>query len=217
MNTEDHIQDMAKEAIGNWKKFESFGWHNQPDDAEEWCIVYVSNRDSDLLTESNAAAIAEAMAPHLEGEDCTEEHHGHWAVGHVDGYAIRVYKPEPTTSEGRIAARARNDGRERDVTEAFRTWAELKLQVDAYPVLDEEDFSRREYEATLENIESAGRRFVRDDAPEDWTSQCFSWFWEHDQGAVEARDGGGGYPDDSQIKEALEALGFAEAEETEEA
>ena len=42
-----------------------------------------------------------------------EEHHNHWAVGWVDGYAIRVYR----------------DGK---ITEAFRTWHDLQARMNDY-------------------------------------------------------------------------------------
>jgi hypothetical protein len=64
------------------------------------------------------------------------EHHHHWAVGHVDGYSIRVFR----------------DGR---ITEAFEAYHALAQRLADYPVLDEEDYSRREYEATLENLPDA--------------------------------------------------------------
>ena len=72
-----------------------------------------------------------------ETADVRAEHHGHWACGWIDGYAIRVY-------------------RNGQITEAFRAYHELAARLADYPVLNEEDFSRREYEATLENLLSEG-------------------------------------------------------------
>ena len=72
-----------------------------------------------------------------------EEHHTHWAVGWVDGYAIRVYR------RGRI-------------TKAFRTCHDLQSRLADYPVLDEDDYSNRVYEATLENIADAAWRLKRE-------------------------------------------------------
>jgi len=53
------IEAAAKEAAGNHRKFDCFAWHERPDDDENWCIVYVSNRDSGLLDQSNADASEE--------------------------------------------------------------------------------------------------------------------------------------------------------------
>ncbi len=184
------LETGAREARGNWQKFDSFGWHDRPEDGEEWAIVYTHNRDSDLLDQSNADAIDKALAPFTEGDspDVRAEHHGHWACGWIDGYAIRVY-------------------RNGQITEAFRAYHELAARLADYPVLDEEDHSRREYEATLENLRNEG--FADCYAPpEEWAGEVFSWLWDHNQSAVENRDGNGGYATKAQIGEALDALGY---------
>lgn len=117
-------EGLAKEAAGNWHHFESFGWHDEPEDGEKWTIVYTHNRDSDVLTQSNAAAIKKTMDEYDEST-VIEQHHGHWAVGWVDGYAIKVY------DKG-------------EITKAFKAWCDLAAAIESYPVLDEEDFSQRE-------------------------------------------------------------------------
>ena len=91
--------------------------------------------------QSNAAVIADVLRPFSETEnpDVVFESHSHWAVGHVDGFSIRVYR----------------DG---EITEAFRAYHGLMERLDGYPVLDEADYSSREYEAALENIEDAAWR-----------------------------------------------------------
>ena len=68
------------------------------------------------------------------------------------GFRIRVYR----------------DG---EITDAFKTYHELSEQLADYPILDEEDYSEREYEATLENINDAAWR-VKDEytLPEGWES-----------------------------------------------
>lgn len=131
---------LAKEAVGNHRRFESFSWYDRPEDSDQWTIVYTSNRDSGILEMSNAAAIARALAPYIRREWVREESHSHWAVGHVDGYAIRVYRP---------------DGK---VSRAFRAWCDLNARLEDYPVLDDDDFSRREWEETLEYWEGMSRR-----------------------------------------------------------
>lgn len=75
--------------------------------------------------------------------DVVEESHSHWAVGHIDGFSMRVFR----------------DG---EITEAYRTFHGLMESLAAYPILDEEDFSNREFEATVENIVDAAWR-LRDD------------------------------------------------------
>jgi hypothetical protein len=130
----DHAEALAKKLLGNHRRFEAFGWHDRPEDDEQWCIVYTTNRDADALTRSNARQYAKALDPFCTGEDdadCREEHHGHWACGWVDGYAIRVRR------EGKL-------------TPAFLAYAELKCAEDSYPVLCEEDFSIEEDEEAQE-------------------------------------------------------------------
>jgi hypothetical protein len=143
------VETAAKELAGNWRKFESFHWHSdaRPADADNCAIVYLSNRDADCLTESNAAAIKDAlseftgwMADPIDGStfDVEEQSHNHWAVGHVDGIVIRCIGP---------------DGK---VTPAFRVLYELAEKLDGYPVLDEDDFSERESDAADEAWEFYG-------------------------------------------------------------
>lgn len=178
-----------KDAAGNWQSFDSFAWMDQPEDAENWFIFYTNNRDSGFLEQSNAAVIAEELKPFIEAGDVNEERHRHWAVGWVDGYSVRVFDEKG------------------NVTPAFQKLQEIAEKLDNYPVLDEEDYSKRQYDATLENIQSVGRKMVKKDAPADWPSQVFSWFWDNLQGAVE--DDGqdqGGYPSDDEMKQALTAL-----------
>lgn len=140
------LDDAAAQARGNWLKFDSFAWHDRPDNAEEWAIVYTHNRDSDLVAQSNASVIEKALALFLESDepDVVSEHHGHWACGWIDGYAIRVY-------------------RNGEITPAFHAYYDLVASLEDYPVLDEEDLSRRESEASRESWDSWARReFERD-------------------------------------------------------
>ncbi|MHB0958759.1 MAG: hypothetical protein ACYC0X_15560 [Pirellulaceae bacterium] len=184
----------AKAAAGNWRKFESFGWSriSELDAPGSWTIVYTHHRDSRLLDQSNAAAFQQALRPYLDADDpdIIEEHHGHWAYGWVDGFAIRVFR----------------DGK---VTPVFRAYLEILARLENYPVLDEQDYSRREYEATMENFDSAvsGMR-CEYQLPEDWKEEVFRWFWQHDQRAVENRDDSGGYPSEEQLESAFAALGY---------
>ena len=147
---------------------------------------------ADCSISSNAEAIPEAMKPFLDQEPCDvmEEHHHHWACGWVDGYAIRVYR----------------DGQ---ITEAFRTYYELSSRLADYPVLDEEDYSSREYDATIENIADAAWRLKREfNLPDGWESKVYSWLSEHDDEEIENRDDRGGYPSEEALLRAFDALGY---------
>lgn len=192
------LEEAAKAAAGNWREFESFCWHRARDlqKPDDWCIVYTQNRDSGLIDQSNAAAIDEALEPFTNGKnpDVVPEHHNHWACGWVDGYSIRVFK------KGRI-------------TKAFKTYHELAERMVDYPLLDESDYSAREYEATVENLDDAAWKLKREyDLPEGWEAQVYGWFSDNDCSAIESSDDQGGYPDESQLRAAFDALGYQQME-----
>jgi len=192
-------EDAAKKAAGNWQRFNSFVWFRDRDleDADRWAIIYTHNRDSGLLDQSNAAVIAKTMAPFAEEDEPTVvfESHSHWLVGHVDGFSLRVF-----------------DG-DSEITEAFRKYHELAEAMDDYPILDEQDYSERELEATLENIEDAAWRLKKEfDLPEGWVWQVYEWLSEHRSGEVENVDDRGGYPSEESLREAFDELGFESVE-----
>lgn len=193
------LEDAAEQAAGNWQRFDSFIWFRDRDldAADQWAVLYTHHRDSGLLDQSNASVIAKAMAPFTEGDDpdVVMESHSHWAVGHVDGLSIRVFD---------------GDG---EITEAFRKYHELAEAMDDYPILDESDYSERELEATLENIEHAAWRLKHEyELPEGWVWQTYDWLSDNRSGEVENRDDHGGYPCEEAMREAFEALGFEQAE-----
>ena len=71
-------------------------------------------------------------------------------VGHVDGFSLRVF-------------------RNGTITEAFKKYHDLAKQLDNYPVLDESDYSNREYEATVENIDIAAWKLKQQfELPDGW-------------------------------------------------
>jgi len=187
------VEEAAEELVGNWMSFNDFSWDrsSELEDADQYCLVYTHNRDSGLLDQSNAEAIHQALMPFLN-KDVLEEHHTHWAVGWVDGYAIRVYR------RGKI------------ITRAFRTWFDLQQQLANYPVLDDDDYSNRIYEATLANIDDAAWRVKReyDDLPKDSAFQVYRWLSDHDCSELENDDDRGGYPSELWLRKAFDSLGY---------
>ncbi len=66
------LEDAAKEAAGNWQhpgRASSGTESSELDDPDNWAIIYTHNRDSGLLDQSNADAIAEAMEPFTDTDD----------------------------------------------------------------------------------------------------------------------------------------------------
>ena len=188
------LEEAARTAAGNWQRFPCFAWSHSRDldDPQDWCIVYSHHRDSTLLDQSNASVIAETLEPFTDGDDpdVVPEHHSHWAVGWIDGYAIRVF---------------RNGG----ITSAFRKYHEIAVRLANYPVLDEEDYSRRELEATFANLTDAAWRLKNDyELPDEWETAVYTWLSDHDPSAVENTDDQGGYPDEDQLRAAFEALDY---------
>jgi hypothetical protein len=193
------LEDAATEAAGNWKSWTCFVWDRERDldDGDNWAICYTHNRDSGLLSQSNADAISKAIEPFTEGEDpdVVMESHSHWACGHVDGFSIRVY-------------------RNGEITDAFKAYHELSEQLAEYPILDEEDYSERELEATIENINDAAWRLKGEyEVPDGWESDVYSWLSDHRQSAIENRDDQGGYPEQDDLRAAFDALGYVQVEE----
>lgn len=188
------LAEAAKTAAGNWKKYETFCWHRAHvlEDAENWTVHYTHHRDSGLLAESNGAAIGKELEPFLEDDnaDVMAETHNHWAVGWVAGFAVRVF-------------------RKKRITPAFRLLHDLAVKLEEYPVLDEQDYARREYESTLANIASAAWRLRSAFAlPDGWESEVYEWLSENTPRAVENRDDLGGQPQERELEKAFAALGF---------
>jgi hypothetical protein len=123
------------------------------------------------------------------------ESHSHCAVGHVDGFSIRVYR----------------DG---EITDAFRAYHELSEQIADYPILNEEDYSERELEATLENINDAAWRVKHEyKLPDGWESDVYSWLSDNRSTSIENKDDQGGYPEEDDLRAAFDALGYEQIEE----
>ena len=80
-----------------------------------------------------------------------------------------------------------------EITDGFKFYYDLAERLAGYPVLDEGDYGRREYEATVENIAEAAWRLKGEyGLNEGWEGNVFCWFWDHRQRAVENRDDRGG-------------------------
>ena len=188
------LEEAAQKVAGNWKHFDSFVWFRdrEIDDADQWAVIYTNNRDSGLLDRSNASVIAKTLESFTEGDDpdVVMESHHHWAVGHVDGFSIRVF------SHG-------------EITEAFTKYHELAERMSDYPILDESDYSNREYEATIANIQEAAWQLKHEfDLPEGWVGQAYEWLSEHRPNEIDNRDGQGGCPKEDELRAAFQALNF---------
>jgi hypothetical protein len=162
------------------------------EDACNWLVWYTSNRDSCLLDQSNEQAIMERLQPFSEGDnpDLVFERHDHWAVGYCDGFSIRAFSVDA------------------EVSPAFQEFCRIQEELDNYPVLDESDYSEREFEATLENHRNELWR-LKDNLPEGWEGEVYGWFDDNGQSQfTENRDDQGGYAPEEEIIKALKELGL---------
>ena len=190
------LEDAAQATAGNWKTFDCFFWCRADDlaDADNWTVIYTHHRDSDLMDQSNAAAIEAVLDTFTKGNnpDVVAESHDHFMVGSMDGFSIRVYR------RGRI-------------TKAFRKWHEVVQRLADYPVLDTDDYARRQYEATLDNLPEAARGLWEDyDLPEGWEPVVYEWLADHDDRAIDNVDDRGGFPSEDQLRAAFDALGYGQ-------
>ena len=189
----------AKDMAGNWQHFESFCWHRayDLDDADDWALVYTSNRDSGLLAQSNEKAINEMLAKYADGDDAdlVFESHYHWACGHIDGFSVRVYLSDGT------------------ITDAFKEVCRIQAALEDYPLLDEEDYSERELNATLENYRNEIGHH-RSDLPDGWESEVYRHFSDSNQYRyTENRDDQGGWASREALVEALVEMGLLQGED----
>lgn len=188
------VEEAARLLAGNWQKFTCFAWSRgyRLVDADRWCIWYTSSRDAGLLEQSNETVFNKRLAPFAEGEnsDLVFERHSYLAVGHLEGFSIRVF---------------RDDG---SITPAFEEFCRIKERLEDYPILDEQEYTEREYEATLDNFRSEMRR-LKDDLPDGWAGEVYSWFSDHGQDRyIENRDDRGGWAPREKLIEALQDLGL---------
>lgn len=202
-NVDSGLVKLAMESAGNWRDFPSFAWsrayNDSIDQPDLWMIVYTVNRDSTLLDQSNASQIDKALSV-FDETLVIPERHSHWACGWIDGYAIRVFFPGTW-----------------HITTPFVAYAELQQKMENYPVLDDEDYSNREYDATIENIGSIIRfdidtdlQITLDDKSESWLAhKVYRWISDIDSNALENTDDRGGYPDKDLVAQVLIDHGFA--------
>lgn len=126
--------DVARQLVGNYKTWRDFSIGQPIDDQD--CIVYTRGRDSHILTLSNAEAIQKRLQPYIDADkpDIQEYNANHWASGWLSGYIIRVYTPE------------------KEPTEVFTVWCDIQYELSRYPVLNEDDYTERKFQKTLEYL-----------------------------------------------------------------
>lgn len=135
------------------------------------------------------AGFAERLEAALETSDFETHRFGHWGPG---WFEVIVVRPESACHrEAQAIAAALSD----------------------YPVLDESDYSRREYESQCEAVSNALRSLTIEDDGVDvsgwdlFSEAVFSDLWDNDQSALDCSDEGCWISQEA-ISECLERLGY---------
>ena len=159
----------------------------------------LETRDSTLLDQSNSAEIRKRFQALIDSDKAEINPTSHWFWGWVDHLSFPVVE-YTTVLHTRVPRES----------SALVLWNDIKADMDRYPVLNDKDYSEREFAATLWGIEDAC--YMYDDRevnlPNDHAQKLFDYFWDNDQSAVESCDDTGGYPDDDQLTRAFTALGW---------
>ena len=184
-------QAEAEQAVRETAGPTDFIYRGKVDLGRTWAITFSKSRDSGLRELSNYAAIKEDLEKRFP-KDVSDERFSHFAVGWVDQLLVRMLDKKGKVTKAGIAA------------------LEWKDRLQDYPVADDEDYSRRQFEATIDNIKFEGG------LDEDTAQKVYDWLWENNQRALEDTDDRGGYPSEDQIETALKALGLVGAEEGDE-
>jgi hypothetical protein len=134
---------------------------------EGWARVFGRSRDSDNLEISNYETVLASFAEKYElNEDYRVEGSSHWAVGWTDTILVhaldcgcerpQIRKGPDWESKGNKWFQCHNCNTLLTlaaIKPIFKDAWEFKLDLDNYPLLDEEDYSRREHEDFTEWVE----------------------------------------------------------------
>jgi len=136
-------------------------------DYTEYYVIYARTRDSDNLVNSNYAAFVDILKEYPIEENTFR----HWACGWVE--AIMIH--------------------EENITDEFKLRInDIYHYLEQYPVLDDEDYSRREYDEALEAIENASNGLTKTDIPDSWREEVFTALWDMgsyiEEGYVKQKD-----------------------------
>ena len=185
------FQELAEQIIRESDDIPDFFYTGDLPLGKTWGMTFSRSRDSDLVEVSNFESIQKDLEERF-GNDVTVERFNHWAVGWVDRVMVRMLEDNGNVTPAGIAV------------------LEWRKQLDDYPVADEEDLSRREYEATIENIQDAAS------VDEEEAGRIYDWLSEYEDMELQPQDGGGAWPSDESLHQAKLALGLEEPEEGEE-
>ena len=146
------------------------------EDLSEYYIVVSKSRDSGLMDVSNFESIKRDYGDR-DGVEIAS--FSHWAVGWIESMTVRDDAPEEVLEE------------------LDEVMCGLK---ERYPVYDEDDWSRREYDATIDSIKFEGK------LGDKTATEVLYWLSHNEPEEVESHDDRGGYPSSEAIQRALDAI-----------
>lgn len=179
-----------------------------------WALVFGRSRDSDNLEISNYETILERFNEAYQlNEDYRVEGSSHWAVGWVDQIMVRALdcdcedweeadfslsKHNTWTGEAYVDAWiCQTCGAIGRIRKIFEECVEIAGSLADYPLLDEDDYSRREHEDLLDYVQDEIGSIIRrneDKLVEDWEpepSQVFEYLFDvHSVCHIEDLDNG---------------------------
>jgi hypothetical protein len=204
--------DYAKQSL---KHPSDFGWFGFEEMFVTWGFAGINKDATDNLADiSNWHCAIEEMKrlfPDTYDECFSEVGLKHWLVGHCDRLCVKVLKSE-------IPHHLITD---EDITDEFKAIADIATYLAyEYPILDDEDYSKRQWVAANANIEDMancswipfGQKCVMQDGFGDMVQ---SWLCYNDRYIGEYSDDGTPCYDEKDIQEAIYDLWLDDREDEE--
>jgi len=187
-----HFQKLAEQVVAESKNIPDFFYRGDLPLGKTWAMTFSKSAASDLGEVSNFETIQKDLEERF-ADDVTVESFSHWVVNWVERIMVRMLDEDGT------------------VTQAGMAVLDWREKLDDYPLADEEDHSRREYEATIENIKEAASVDEAD------AIKIYTWLanQEGSEEELDPQDGRGAWPSDDALRQAQLSLGLVEPEEGE--
>jgi len=144
------------------------------------------SRDATVMDDANYQAFHRDVVSAYP-DDFSSERFNHWAVGWIERTLVRVLK---NVEDGVVA---------NNITDAFRYTMAVHMMLMDYPVLDDDLFSRLEWDKAIEFIELYAPLMIERKTYPDWSERLFSELIDMD---VEVCIDAEVYPSEDQMCEA---------------
>ena len=154
MNIRDHAEDLIEQARQKPRDFWYHGDLDQYHSKATWGPVWGQSRDSDVVERSNWDVVTKALTEKFGGESEENgwiiERASHWAVGWVESITIKLVD------------------KENEPTPQTLMVTELHCSKADYPVLDEDDFYKKEWEEFVSTVKCCLSLPSTDEVEYEW-------------------------------------------------